>query len=469
MTSSFTREDKDKLARKRAANPTLSGAAAGAAGGALVANVGGLAMRNASQRKVFDPRTNEYSWVNRDNVTPRRARVGRVGAKVGSKAIPLTLAAGGLNAVAAANGIQMSHLWNKKDNVYDHAAKVKAASKVTKSFGDIAYDLGSNYLKGKTDNYRSLVKRKPKGILGDPRFLSGLQIGTAATFSGLALTPVIGAMLNRPGPDEYKRGIKKTMGKKNDYRTLKELDRRAAVQRSKQRKAGGVASAAFVPAGLAYGYSDNVFDSTNKYAGTVARVARQTKGKPHKAIKPLLQAARYNPAGAAVLGGAAVGAGALGKWGYHRAREGAINTRADVRRQQRYRAQVRKGMESAFVRVEKSEKRYPNVTTADRVVAVIPAAGAVRSASRSEKGKRASGFLKPMGAAAAGVALGNVVGAKMKAPFAPQLLGNTGAIVGSALGVNSASKNYMEDGNRKLLLRQGYLNDRVKKSAFVRD
>lgn len=465
MTSSFTREDKDKLARKRAVNPALSGAAAGAAGGALVANVGGLAMRNASQRKVFDPKTNEYSWVNRDNVTPRRARVGRVGSKVGSKAIPLTLAAGGLNAVAAANGIQMSHLWNKKDNVYDHAAKVKAANKVSKSVGEIAYDLGSNYLKGKTDNYRSLVRRKPKGILGDPRFLSGLQIGTAATFSGLALTPIIGAMLNKPGPDEYKRGIKKTM--KSDYRTLKELDRRAAVQRSKQRKAGGVASAAFIPALGAYSYSDRAYDATNNYARSVARVARQTKGKPQKAIKPLLQAARYNPAGAAVLGGMAVGTGALGKWGYHRAREGAINTRADVRRQRRYKSQVKKGMESVFVRVEKSEKRYPNVTTADRVVAaVMPAAGAVRSASRSEKGKRVGGFLKPMAGAVAGSALGNVVGARTRAPA---LLANAGAITGAALGVNSASKNYMEDGNRKLLLRRGYLNDRVKKSAFVRD
>ena len=69
MTSSFTREDKDKLARKRAVNPALSGAAAAAAGGALVANVGGIAMRNASQRKVFNPKTNEYSWVNRSNVT----------------------------------------------------------------------------------------------------------------------------------------------------------------------------------------------------------------------------------------------------------------------------------------------------------------------------------------------------------------------------------------------------------------
>lgn len=211
-STGFTREDKDKLARKRAINPALSGAAAGAAGGALVANVGGLAMRNASQRKVFDPKTNEYSWVNRDNVTPRRARVGRIGAKVGSKAIPLTLAAGGLNAVAAANGIQMSHLWNKKDKVYDHAAKLKEANKVSKAIDEIAYDLGSNYLKGKTENYRSLARRKPKspkGILGDPRFLSGLQIGTAATFGGLALTPIIGAMLNNPGPDEYKVGIKK--------------------------------------------------------------------------------------------------------------------------------------------------------------------------------------------------------------------------------------------------------------------
>lgn len=376
MTSSFTREDKDKLARKRAVNPALSGAAAGAAGGALVANVGGIAMRNASQRKVFDPKTNEYSWVNRDNVTPRRARMGRIGSKVGSKAIPLTLAAGGLNAVAAANGIQMSHLWNKKDNVYDQAAKVKAASKVSKSVGgvgEIAYDLGSNYLKGKTDNYRSLMRGKPKGILGDSRFLRGLQIGTAATFSGLALTPIIGAMLNRPGPDEYKRGIKKTMKKKNDARTLKELDRRAAVQRRKQRNAGGVASAAFIPSLGAYAYSNNAFEDTNRYAGTAARIARQTKGRPHKAIKPLLRAARHNPVGAAVLGGAAVGTGALGKWGYHRAREGAINTRADVRRQQRYRAQVRKGMESVFVRVE--------VPTADMAVAMFPAAGAVKKSA----------------------------------------------------------------------------------------
>lgn len=207
-STGFTREDKDKLARKRAVNPVLSGAAAGAAGGALVANVGGLAMRNASQRRVFDPKTNEYSWVNRNNVTPRRARVGRVGAKVGSKAIPLTLAAGGLNAVAAANGIQMSHLWNKKDNVYDHAAKVKEANKVSKAGDDLqtaAVKLGADYVRLAVDDYRRKNNIRPKALLSQ-KFLDGLRVGAAATFM---LTPVISSLSSRPGPDEYKVGIKK--------------------------------------------------------------------------------------------------------------------------------------------------------------------------------------------------------------------------------------------------------------------
>lgn len=131
-STGFTRDDKDKLARKRALNPALSGAAAGAAGGALVANVGGDALRRASQKKVFNTSTNDYQWVSRGRVSPRRAKLGRIGAKTSAKALPLTFAAGGLGAVANVNGIQMSHLWNKKDKVYDQAAKVKEASKVSK-------------------------------------------------------------------------------------------------------------------------------------------------------------------------------------------------------------------------------------------------------------------------------------------------------------------------------------------------
>ena len=216
-STGFTRDDKDKLARKRALNPALSGAAAGAASGALVANVGGDALRRASQKKVFNTGTNDYQWVNRGRVSPRRAKLGRIGAKTSAKALPLTFAAGGLGAVANVNGIQMSHLWNKKDKVYDQAAKVKEASKVSKASDDLqlaAARLGSDYVRLAVEDYRKKNNIRSNALLGQ-KFLDGLKIGTAATFM---LTPVFSTMLSRPGPDEYKVGIKKAAEPQNPIR-----------------------------------------------------------------------------------------------------------------------------------------------------------------------------------------------------------------------------------------------------------
>lgn len=198
----FTRDDKDRLARKRALNPALSGAAAGAASGALVANVGGDALRRASQKKVFNTGTNDYQWVNRDGVSPRRVKLGRIGAKTSAKALPLTFAAGGLGAVANVNGIQMSHLWNKKDKVYQQVAKASDDVQVA------AVKLGSDYVRLAVKDYRRENNIRPNALLSQ-KFLDGLRIGAAASFM---LTPVFSSLLSRPGPDEYKVGVKKNVG-----------------------------------------------------------------------------------------------------------------------------------------------------------------------------------------------------------------------------------------------------------------
>ena len=51
MSSKFTRDDKEKLARKRAVNPAISAAAAGTSAAALGANVGGIGLRRMAQKQ----------------------------------------------------------------------------------------------------------------------------------------------------------------------------------------------------------------------------------------------------------------------------------------------------------------------------------------------------------------------------------------------------------------------------------
>ena len=68
-TSKFTREDKKKLDHKRAINPALSAGAAGASGAALLANVGGMALRNTGQKKQFNDKLNDYEWVKREGIS----------------------------------------------------------------------------------------------------------------------------------------------------------------------------------------------------------------------------------------------------------------------------------------------------------------------------------------------------------------------------------------------------------------
>ena len=458
--SAFTREDKDKLARKRALNPALSGAAAGAAGGALVANVGGNALRNVSQKKVFDDRLNDYTWTDRQGISPRKVKVGRAGSKLAAKALPLTFAAGGIGAVANANGIQMSHLWNKKDKVYQQAAiaKNKLKSKdVSKSSRDLIQAITAGYVTGQIQNYHQLnpQARKKPGFLDDKRVLRGIEIGTAL---GLAATPALSALLTSPGDDEYIVGVKKS---RNDFRTLKEIDRRAALQRKKQRSSAAFAlgaSGATIPSLLNGGYQD-----TKDFIGGVRRVAR---GDGAKTIGRL---ALKHPIGAVNTGLLVAGAGGMGKFGYHRVREIGYNKAADKRRK-------KKIMKSAFTRegIYKADKPNRMDRTAN-VASIFGAApfSAVRSASRTQEGDRVGGFFKPViGSAVGGNAASLASRLATKNPTARTLASLGGMIAGGQLGVNWASKKYLPNGNRKLLLRSGYLKGdpaKVNKSIFSRD
>ena len=228
-TSKFTREDKKKLDRKRAINPALSAGAAGASGAALLANVGGMALRNSGQKKQFNDKLNDYEWVKREGASAKRMKAAKIGSKLQAKAIPITLAAGGINAAAAANGIQMSNLWNKKD-------KIKTV------------------------------------------------------------------------------GVSKS---RNDYRTLKEVDRRAAVQRRKQKNSLTAAGTGVGLLGAAYHQRD--------------AINRELPG-----VKTMLRAKRFNPIKAPMTTVGAVGAGlAAGgamKFGYHKGRETGIQNYAQARR-----------------------------------------------------------------------------------------------------------------------------------------
>ena len=228
-TSKFTREDKKKLDRKRAINPALSAGAAGASGAALLANVGGMALRNSGQKKQFNDKLNDYEWVKREGASAKRMKAAKIGSKLQAKAIPITLAAGGINAAAAANGIQMSSLWNKKDKI------------------------------------------KTVGI-----------------------------------------------AKSKDHLTLHEIDRRAAVQRKKQRNSAG-ASAGVGAIGGAIA-ARNIDQLRSEYP-EVKSMIKARKISPFK-----------TPASTVVAGAGLIAAGGAMKYGYHKGREARLNQIAGKRR-----------------------------------------------------------------------------------------------------------------------------------------
>lgn len=155
----FTRTDKKQLDRKRAINPVVSGAAAGTSLAALGANVGGLAMRSKGQQKIFNDKTGDYQWVDRPGASAKKLKLARMGSKLQAKALPTSLVAGGIGAAAALNGIQMSHLWNKKDKVYTHV---------------------KNDVKKSYDPYR---RRKSETALATG---GGAGLGAAGVFAGMA-------------------------------------------------------------------------------------------------------------------------------------------------------------------------------------------------------------------------------------------------------------------------------------------
>ena len=206
-TSKFTREDKKKLDRKRAINPALSAGAAGASGAALLANVGGMALRNTGQKKQFNDKLNDYEWVKREGASAKRMKAAKIGSKLQAKAIPITLAAGGINAAAAANGIQMSNLWNKKD-------KIKTVG-VSKSLGGFLAGAAAHKAK-KSGTQFALRELQAKGVIPNlsalaptqrDKFFQGLGAGTLIT--AIAATPMLSSAFNRPGMDEFLPGVKK--------------------------------------------------------------------------------------------------------------------------------------------------------------------------------------------------------------------------------------------------------------------
>lgn len=173
MSEKFTREDKNKLDHKRALNPVLSAGAAGASGAALAANLGGSALRNVGQKKVFDSKLNDYTWVNRAGASANKMKAARLGSKLQAKAIPITLAAGGINAVTAANGIGMSKLWNKKDKVQpimNPVAKSRFGKLVNRSVNNVskAYTYTDDKTRRKTAamNVASGAALTGAGVLG---------------------------------------------------------------------------------------------------------------------------------------------------------------------------------------------------------------------------------------------------------------------------------------------------------------
>lgn len=269
--SKLTRDERDKLNRKRALNPTLSGAAAGASGAALATQLGGSALRNLGQKKTFDNKSGEYKWTNK-NVSPRKIKASRFGSKVQAKAIPLTLAAGGLNAVAAANGIQMSHLWNKKDKVYDQVKK-SALNTEESAFSKSRND----YRTLEEIDRRATRQRKKKR---DSMAVSSLAAGTSVA----------------------------SLGSDNTYRQAKKFarDTKPLVTR------------------MGPGAKDPW--------GKKIPISRQVRGLG----QGINRNARLSPRGAAVAGGLALAGAAAGKAGYHKGREsGYQNTALSRRKNQR--------------------------------------------------------------------------------------------------------------------------------------
>ena len=134
-------------------------------------------------------------------------KAAKIGSKLQAKAIPITLAAGGINAAAAANGIQMSNLWNKKD-------KIKTVG-VSKSLSGLLAGAAAQKAK-KSGTQFALRELQAKGVIPNlgalaptqrDKFFQGLGAGTLIT--AIAATPMLSSAFNRPGMDEFRPGVKK--------------------------------------------------------------------------------------------------------------------------------------------------------------------------------------------------------------------------------------------------------------------